>query len=286
MKKLSIVLISACVIMMSLTSCGDYEDNIYSGEDFISFGGTTSVTIPEGSTVPYNLTASASIGNISSEITVNVTFTGATEGVDYTASKTSFNFGPDRYNDVIVITPIDNLDEDGNKVLTIAFGDSSGDYTLGFPGPDGNSQSFTLTIEDDDCAFTVQELGDANWSGVDNAPASQAGPNDSLITTSSDGTNLFIEGIAYGWLTDPAYWEEVILDSFIVTASVDPVTGEIVIEEQPLCTTTWLGDLQDAYSIVATGLYSACSETMVIDYDLLQGGGVRRSFTETVTIVN
>lgn len=283
MKKIKIVFVSACVIMMSLASC-EKQDNLYSGDDFISFGGTTSATIPEGSIAPYPVTASASVANISSEITVTVSFTGATEGVDYTASKSSYTFGPDQYNDTIEITPIDNTDEDGNKEIMLSLDSSSGDYTLGFPGPDANSSSFNLTIQDDDCAFTIEELGAANWSGQDNSPPTQAGPNASMITTSFDGTNLLLEGIAYGWLTDPAYWEEVVVDSFLVITIVDPITGDITIAEQPLCNTTWLGDAQDSYSIRATGLYAACSETMVIDYDLLQGGGIRRQFSETITI--
>ena len=285
MKNFKLIFVSVSAIMMSLMSC-DEQDLVYSGEDFISFGTTTSASIPEGSTEPYTVTASASVANISSEITVNVTISGATEGVDFTASKSSFNFGPDKYNDTIVITPIDNFDEDGDKVITLTLDRSSGGYTIGFPGPDGNSSSFTLTIQDDDCAFTLQQLGDANWEGVDNVPASQAGPNASKIKTRFDGTNLLLEGIAYGWIEDPAYWDEVVIVSHEVIVDVDTVTGVINIERQDLCTTTWLGDVQDDYEVVGTGLYSPCPETMVISYDLLQGGGLRRQWTETLTIVN
>ncbi len=275
------------ILLGAFMSCEEEDKNVYEGESYISFGKTTSSSALESTTAPITITAYASIPNLQNDITVDFSISSDNAtSANYTVldNKTSFSFGVDKYTDQIQILPIDNFDEDGEKSINITLTNSSGGYTLGLPGPDAHSNTYVVTIQDDDCAFSLQELGDATWSGVDSAPGSQAGPNASQITTSFDGTNLLIEGIAYGWLTDTAFWDEVVVVSHKVIAIVDPITGAISIAEQPLCTTTWLGNVQDDYSIVATGQYVSCSETMVIDYDLLQSGGVRRSFTETITI--
>ena len=265
----------------------DNEENVYTGDNFISFGAVSTASALESATGTITITAYASIPNLQNDVTVGfeITTDNAT-AADYTIidGKSSFSFGSGKYEDSIQIKPIDNLVEDGEKVISITLSNTSDSSLIGFPGPDGKGKTFTVVFKDDDCAFTLQGLGDATWSGSDNAPAGQAGPNDSQVTTSFDGTNLLIEGLAYGWLTDTAYWDEVIVDSFPVIAIVEPITGEISIALQPLCTTTWLGDPQPPYSIEGTGQFVSCTGTMTISYNLIQGGSTLRSFTEILTI--
>ncbi|SDX11015.1 hypothetical protein SAMN05444411_103116 [Lutibacter oricola] len=278
------------ILIFSLTiafmvSCEESGQNVYTGDSYISFGSETSTSTLESSTDIVEITAYASIPNLSETITVdfNVLLDNATaSNYEIVDGKSSFTFGPGKYTDSVKIMAIDNYDEDGDKMITLELS-GSGAYILGFPGPDALGKTFELTLQDDDCAFTTQELGNASWSGVDNVPSSQAGPNESQIVTSFDGTNLLLEGIGYAWLTDTAYWEEVIVDSYQVIAEVDPITGVVTIALQDLCTTTWLGDPQAPYSVQGSGQYLACSETLVIDYDLIQNGGVLRSFSETLT---
>lgn len=273
-------------ILCLIASCSDDEQaNVYQGGSFISFGDTNSGTKLESSTEPITITAYASVPNNQNEISVDfsIEITNGTDA-DYIVidNKTSFNFDSDNYSDSIEILPVNNLDEDGDKTITVTLTSNSAGYTLGFPGPDANGKVFTFVIEDDDCAFTLEELGTASWSGFDNVPSNQAGPNASMITTSFDGTNVLFEGIGYGWLTDTDFWDEVIVTSQLVTSDINPITGEITIAQQPLCETTWLGDPQPAYSIVGSGQYVSCSETLVINYDIIQNGGVLRSFSETL----
>jgi hypothetical protein len=71
--------------------------------------------------------------------------------------------------------------------------------------------------------------------------------------------------------------------SNVVIVTVDLTTGTIDIPLQALCTATWNGDIQPDYSISATGIYTACSKTMVLDYKLYQGGSVLREYSETIT---
>ena len=92
-----------------------------------------------------------------------------------------------------------------------------------------------------------------------------------------------MEGLSYAWITDTAYWDEVVIVSNLVIVNIDLQTGVIDIPLQPLCTTTWNGDVQPLFDIEATGIYTSCSETMVLNYTLYQGGAIRREFSETIT---
>ena len=193
----------------------------------------------------------------------------------------SFELAAGVFSDTLQIVPIDNTDEDGDKVITITL--NTAPVTVGFPGPDGLGKKMTLTLQDDDCAFSLAGLGAATWEGKDNVPASEAGPNATQVETSFDGTDLLMEGLSYAWITDTAYWDEVVTVSHKVKVNVDLATGAIDIPLQPLCTTTWNGAVQDLYDIKATGVYTSCSETMVLNYTLYQGGAVRRVYSETIT---
>jgi len=286
-KLLSVIFIIAVTIVACDEDETTYNALSFPDDAFLRFE-ATSASVIEAATTPYAIVLNYSNAEeaATSEITIGFTITSdnAVEGVDYTLidGKTQFTFAPGVFSDKIEILPINNTIEDGNKELNITLNSSSSN--LGFPGPDGNGKSLTLTIQDDDCAFSIESISSGNWSGVDNVPASQAGPNDSQITTSNDGTNLLIEGIGYGWITDTAFWNEVVVVSHPVIAQIDLITGDMIIDQQPLCTTTWLGDVQDDYSVRATGVYTSCTQTMILNYDLIQGGGVLRSFSETIIL--
>jgi len=223
--------------------------------------------------------ATGDISNISVPFTINST---AVEGVDYTIvdNKTSFNFSNGNLSDSIFIMPIDDLDPSGDKVLTIAL--NSSEVSIGYPGPSALNSELVLTIVDNDCPYTLQELGDASWSGTDNASGSQ-GPNASQIETAYDGTTFTMEGIGYGWITNTNYWDEVIVDSYPVVVDFNTTTGTFTIDLQDLCTTTWNGAPQAPYSVQGSGSYDSCSETMTISYDIIQDGGILRSYIETIT---
>ncbi len=250
----------------------------YPSDAFVAFEKSGVTMAESGGTV----TIVAQYGSTSASTDKSFSFTtssaDAVEGVDYEIvdNRTSFDFAAGTHINSIDVNIINNFDVDGDR--TIVFTIENG----GFPGQAAINSTYTLTIQDDDCPFTLAELGAANWSGTDNAPSGQ-GPNASQVTTSFDGTNLLMEGIGYGWLTNPAYWDEVVTNSNPVVAQIDTF-GNVTIANQYLCTTTWLGNTQPDYYIEATGAYAACSETMVITFDLIQNGSVTTSLTETITI--
>lgn len=222
--------------------------------------------------------ATGSIGNISIPFTINST---AVEGVDYTIvdNKTSFNFSDGHLTDSIFIMPIDETDPSGDKLLTFSLNSSGVD--LGYPGPNSLNAELVLTIIDNDCPYTLDELAAATWTGTDNASGSQ-GPNDSQIEMAYDGTTFTMEGIGYGWLTG-GYWDEVVVDSYPVVVDFNTTTSTFTIDLQDLCTTTWVGAPQNPYSVQGSGSYDSCSGTMTVSYDIIQGGGILRSYIETIT---
>ncbi len=283
--KVSILLLS----MMILSSCNENDNdvNIYDGDDFISFGASTSGSLLENDTNSFKITAYASMPEITEAFTVSVALesTDAISGVDYVVvdGKDSFSFGPNQHEDTIEITAVDNLNPETDKTITLSLTSASNSTNIGLPGPDVLAKVFTLTLVEDDCPFTIQELGDALWSGTDSSSGSE-GPNASQITTSYDGTDFTFEGIGYGWITNTDYWNEPVIDSQKVIASVDALTGDITIDLQYMCRTTYLGVVQDDYYVQGSGKYISCSETMEINYDIIQGGGILRSFTETISI--
>ncbi len=285
----TIKLISKIFLLTLLVySCSEEDPEFgnfdFSSDNFVSFE-TNAASINELVLEPLTLTATHAVSRGSASpvsIPFTITSDNAVEGVDYMIidNKTSFDFTSSDFSDSIQIMPIDNLVADGDKTLTITL--SSNSVTTGFPGPDSNNKSAVITIVDNDCAYTLEELGAAFWSGSDDSSGDE-GPNGSQITTAYDGTTFTIEGIAYGWLTNTGFWDEVVLVSNPVVADIDLTNGMVTVALQPLCTTTWVGDIQPDYSVEATGSYDSCSETMTISYDLIQGGAILRSYTETIT---
>ncbi len=289
MKKIFKSLFYIALIAFFAISC-DENDTVFTPlsfpEDaFVALQNSSPITVLESSTTPIEITVNYAntLGNATAPLTVDFTITSDTaiEGVHYTVvgSSTKLTFAAGELNAKIVIIPIDNLMEDGNKVLNITLTNSS--VAIGLPGPDSNNKSIVVTLTDDDCAFTFADLDGISWIGTDNASGSQ-GPNATQITTSFDGTNLLMKGIAFGWLTNPAYWEEVVVASAPVIVVMDPVTGKFTIAEQYLADTTWNGSPQPAYSISANGQFFSCLSKMTVNYTLYQGGAVLRKYTESI----
>lgn len=289
MKKIFKSFIYITIIAFFVISC-DENDTVFTPlsfpEDaFVAFEDASSITVLESNTSPIEIIVNYAntLENATAPITVDFTITSDTaiEGVHYTVvgDSNQLTFAAGELNAKIVIIPIDNLLEDGNKVLNITLADSS--VAVGLPGPDSFNKSIIVTLTDDDCAFTFADLDGISWIGTDNASGNQ-GPNATKITTSFDGTNLLMGGIAFGWLTNPNYWEEVVVASTPVIVVMDPITGVFTIAEQYLADTTWNGSPQPTYRISANGQYFSCLNKMTVNYTLYQGGAVLRQYTETI----
>ncbi len=288
MKKIFKSFIYIAVVAFFAISC-DENDTVFTplsfpDDAFVALEDASPITVLESNTTPIEITVNYAntLANATTAVTVDFTISSDTaiEGVHYTVvgSSNKLTFAAGELNAKIIIIPIDNLMEDGNKVLNIALTNSS--VSVGLPGPDSFNKSIVVTLTDDDCAFTFADLDGIAWIGTDNASGTQ-GPNPTKITTSFDGTNLLMNGIAFGWLTS-GYWDEVVVDSEPVIVIMDPVTGVFTIAEQYLADTTWNGGPQPTYSISANGQYFSCLNKMTVNYTLYQGGAVLRQYTETI----
>lgn len=287
MKNIFKSLLIITVISLGVIACDEDETTFiplnYPEQAFIALENTSSINVLESTTTPIEIVVNYvnTLDNHTSEVTVDFTITSsnAVEGMHYTIAdnKTKFSFPAGVLNDKLVIIPIDNFDEDGDKTLNLSLTNSS--VALGYPGPESFNTSMVITLADDDCAWSFEDLDGIEWIGTDNSGGE--GPNSTQIKTSYDGTTLLMEGIAYGWLTG-AYWDEVVIVSNPVEVDMDPVSGVFTVDEQPLATTTWNGGVQPDYSISATGQYFSCLQSMEVNYTLYQGGGVLRQYTETI----
>ncbi len=123
----------------------------------------------------------------------------------------------------------------------------------------------------------LEDLNDlvGSWSGTDSEG------NASQVVTFLDGSNFMIDGLNVGWMT--GYWGEVITEQIPLIMIMNP-NGTLKIDEQYYMSTTWNGSPQPTYSISATGKWDNCKKTLVIDYDLHQGGDVLISITENITL--
>lgn len=285
MKNFIKIIIPIFAIAFVLFSCeGDdmAEQNFMTfDQDAIHFE-ETSYSVIESSSEVIPVIAFYSSANHDSDVTANVSIQGNSADYNLVDSDLSLNFPAGVYSDTIYVSVNDNFETDNDRDIVFSFDSVSSGANIGFPGDEAIGSTYTLTVVDDDCPYTLEELGNATWAGTDNVPGNQAGPNQSMITTSFDGTNLLMEGIGYGWITDTDYWDEVVVVSTPVIVQISE-TGSVTIDLQPLCETTWLGDPQPAYFVQGSGIYESCSERFTINYDIVQGGGVLRSFTEVIT---
>lgn len=287
MKNIYIKLILLTVVSLAVFSCDEdkttYDALNFPEDAFVALE-TSNLEVLESTTTPIEIVVNYSntFAGATTDISVDFSITSdnATEGVHYTIAdnKSQLNFPKGTFVDKITIIPIDNVIEDGDKILNFTI--VSAPVTVGYPGPNPSGTSITITLTDDDCAFTLADLDGVSWVGTDNATGSQ-GPNPTQVTTSFDGTNLLMNGLAFGWLTS-SYWGEVIVADAPLIVNMNPVTGQFTIAEQYLADATWNGSPQPTYSIKASGQYFSCLKKMVINYDLIQDGGILRSFTETI----
>jgi hypothetical protein len=114
-----------------------------------------------------------------------------------------------------------------------------------------------------------------SWSGTDSEG------NSSKVVTFVEGDNFMVDGLNEGWMT--GYWGEVIVTQTPLVTIMNP-NGTLEIELQDYTTTTWNGDPQPGYAVSATGKWDNCKKTLIIDYDLYQGGGLVTSITENISL--
>ena len=160
--------------------------------------------------------------------------------------------------------------------------------TLGFKvaGADdiltGNNASLTIqkhcTLDINDFVGTYTGETEGGWGATQ------------VVTSLDNNGNLQITGIGVAFLT--GYWGEVITSMETLPVNLDPESGDFTIDLAPYITTTYNGDPQATYYLVATGNLNACSGKMYLYYDFVQEGvgsyveyfGDQAYFTEIISV--
>lgn len=161
-------------VIVGFTACEtDKPILTYQGDDFIFFNEGSGSVQESNPSVNYILVKLAS-GEQSTDVTVDFTITSdAVEGADYdllNASNT-LTFKAGSYTDTIKISAIDNIIEDGSKLLSIELS-NGGEFVLGYPGVAANNSVFEFSIIDDDCAL-VADYFVGSPSGVEYYPSNE-----------------------------------------------------------------------------------------------------------------
>jgi len=119
------------------------------------------------------------------------------------------------------------------------------------------------------CPIVLEDLvgtwsGDGSWSVYFGYP--------SEIVTAIDGSgNLTMNGLAFGWFQ--GWWGEVIVDNSPLIVTMDTESGDFTIEEQYYISSTWNGNPQPTYNMIATGkILNSCERTMEVSPVFIQAG--------------
>lgn len=164
LKILAVLLFSAILF----NSCEkDEPDLTFGGPYFIAFeDASLSQSESNASVIEIIVILSAPAQNSA----VTVTFaksspdTTAVEGTDFEVlnATETLTFAPGVYTDTVFVTITDNYIEDGAKTIEIELLSSNvADFELGLPGEADANKAFTISVVDDDCAFTPE-----NFSGT------------------------------------------------------------------------------------------------------------------------
>lgn len=157
MKKLSIYL---CVLFTALLFTSCEEDLIvYNGENYVIFEGTSASISESAAARTITVLRSNADDALSAEIGVNSYFANSTStsaDASFSLSSTSISFAAGEFSTTFTITPVDDIDASGAKIVELTFNSlSQSGVSAGFPGASAFNGTFTVTLVDDDCPFDI-----------------------------------------------------------------------------------------------------------------------------------
>lgn len=262
-----IIFIFAFLITVGLPACKLADDEyFYKGSNFVAFGGTEdALTVSEsagGTPQTIDVEVMRGTGNLSQAITI--TYTVSAKFVDSgndapntftiigAAEPNKVTIPIDRASAIIRLRTVDNNGSDGAKRVTFTITSASDEsLSLGYPGPDGLKKSIDVIIQDDDCAFEID-----NFLGNYSAKEVGFGAYDVKMTQDNEVTNgIKIEDF-YGFSSFAGF-------TAIVKGTFSPTTGVFEIPDQPLLTSTGsqltLGGDPVRVKSVSPGSFLACT---------------------------
>ena len=271
MKNIFKSLIIIAVIAFGVIACDEEETTYtplsYPDEAFVAFEGTSMDAI-ESRESEVVVTVFLATVDQNSDVTIDYTITSedAVLGTHYEIvdNKSQFSIASGQYSDELKIKMLDNLETDGNKLVTITLTGNSAGATVGYPGPDSNGKDFALTILDDDCPLQLAgeftEISETEPFGVGGLTTIEK------IEAGTNAGEYWIYGV-YSELFNN-FWGEVFQPGFGnegIVLMIDNGDGTVTIPCQYMGQT--LPGPWD-YWIGGSGTYSACDETLNLSYGL------------------
>ena len=204
------------IVATLFISCGEQENILFgTSNGFIQFSGTTA-TVVENSTDPVvlNVIFGGDASQNTSGITVNFEVT-SSDAARYSVvpANGTLEIPAGQVSAEITLTPLDNLQVDGNVDITVALSNSSS-VPVGLGGQGLNFNMVAVTLVDDDCPISINDwVGtysvDENFTAGRNSPSGLSDffgeayqfdlaldPTDTvgnkLIMTNSSGFNTYI----------------------------------------------------------------------------------------------
>ncbi|MBT8219045.1 MAG: hypothetical protein KJP00_04440 [Bacteroidia bacterium] len=235
----NLLIILFSILSLTIVSCDDDDPEV--DPISITFNGSSG-SIAENSATPFTVTINSSIA-APGDGSVDVSITGANYGTQYTNSVGSASFTASFTQGAsfasFTLSPVDNNDVDGDKVLTITLSNPSGLVEL------GTQTTYTLTIQDDDVALTPINFAETSATISETNGAYTVNLNlDSNPNSMAGGVNVDVTGGVYGtdFTTDPvASGGTISLNVPAITNTVSfTVTPEVIstIEDEKVITFT------------------------------------------------
>lgn len=143
-------------LVVVATSCEEQENLVYGGPDFIQFANASSSgTETDGAASPFVTTVLVGSDSNDAGVTVNFTVT-SSDPSRYSVSPAggTLEIPAGEFSGEILITPVNNLDVDGDLEITITLQESSS-LPAGLGGEGVNLASKTITLIDDDCPIDI-----------------------------------------------------------------------------------------------------------------------------------
>lgn len=232
----------------------------YKGDDAFWFqDGTATIVESSSDSIVINVVHTKLVPKTGS---VTYTISGGTQGVDFDiTTPLTLNYSDSTYTQTIVFKPVDNFDASGNKEITLTLV-SAVNGNVGLPGDSSHNKIFVITINDDDCPWTIEDFASTSYTVNEEYPdGSTYAGNPISVALASIGSDTLVVSNLGDWDGEDAYL--VFNSDYSITILHTPCN---TVYAPP--GSYWSG----------TGSYNPCTRKFVVNYDLVTANGNSMGF--------